>query len=377
MCNTLIGLGRQIMTSKEVLMGPDHLGAASASKAEYKPKPATPGVVKKVLHLTDIHLDCGTRWSAAKCNEPLCCRIPVTTHFTRHVSAWFGTSARRLRATPLNFVIDSLKQMPLVIRTSRRVTGRTFPSIICAHYHTVSEASAWPSTTSRLPVWGNHECNPINLYIPEAVRTKDANQSMTWLYNTLTAEHDYWAKWLDTEEIRKTFHRMFSPSWKVIVLNSNVAQKQNFWILYNPVDPDGQLAWLISELDHAEKTGAKVTILGHVPPRHENYDAWVHNYIRIVDRYQDVIASTYYGHTHKDEWSSCTITRKNPFLCVLHLWVSDNVFHLNPQYHHLRMDSNGTPLDSTVYLTDMDEANARHKHDPHARPCGGRSTTRK
>ncbi len=101
-----------------------------------------------------------------------------------------------------------------------------------------------------------------------AVRTKDANQSMTWLYNTLTAEHDYWAKWLDTEEIRKTFHRggyyskMFSPSWKVIVLNSNVAQKQNFWILYNPVDPDGQLAWLISELDHAEKTGAKVTILG-------------------------------------------------------------------------------------------------------------------
>ena len=48
------------------------------------------------------------------------------------------------------------------------------------------------------------------------------------------------------------------------MLNSNIAQKDNFWILYDPVDPDGQLAWLIKELDHAETIGAHVSILGKV-----------------------------------------------------------------------------------------------------------------
>lgn len=167
---------------------------------------------------------------------------------------------------------------------------------------------------------------------------------MTWLYKTLT--DDYWAKWLDTEEIHKTFNRggyyskMLSPNWKVIALNSNIAQKQNFWILYNPVDPDGQLEWLIKELDHAEKVGAKVTILGHVPPLHENYDAWIHNYIRIVDRYQEVIASTFYGHTHKDEVVVQYNHEKKP-VSVSFISGSLTTFsNLNPQYTIYDMDSN-------------------------------------
>lgn len=72
---------------------------------------------------------------------------------------------------------------------------------------------------------------------------------MRWLYGTLVS--DYWAKWLDTKEAKQSFmkggyySKMLTSNWKAIVLNSNHAYKSNFWIAYDPVDPDGQLAWLV------------------------------------------------------------------------------------------------------------------------------------
>lgn len=79
--------------------------------------------------------------------------------------------------------------------------------------------------------------------------------------------NDIWSDWL-TEKNKATFRRggfysrMINSNWKIIVLNSNIAYLANFWRLYNPIDPDGQLAWLIEELNEAEKIGAFVTILG-------------------------------------------------------------------------------------------------------------------
>jgi hypothetical protein len=45
---------------------------------------------------------------------------------------------------------------------------------------------------------------------------------------------------------------MVNPKLKLIALNSNVCYRLNFWIAYDSYDPDGQLEWLISELDDAE-----------------------------------------------------------------------------------------------------------------------------
>ncbi len=40
---------------------------------------------------------------------------------------------------------------------------------------------------------------------------------------------------------------------------------------------------------------------GHIPPSNDCYRAWIHNYIRISERYQHLIVAAYSGHTHKDE----------------------------------------------------------------------------
>lgn len=101
--------------------------------------------------------------------------------------------------------------------------------------------------------------------MPHPVSLK-TNQSMHWLYDTLA--NDYWAKAIDTAEAKRTFliggyySKNLTSNWKVIVLNTNAGYKSNFWCAYDPVDSDGQLAWLIEELYDAEKNGVYVTILG-------------------------------------------------------------------------------------------------------------------
>lgn len=47
-------------------------------------------------------------------------------------------------------------------------------------------------------------------------------------------------------------------------MNSNFGYTANFWRLYDPIDPDQQLAWLIEELSEAEQRGSYVTLLGEL-----------------------------------------------------------------------------------------------------------------
>jgi sphingomyelin phosphodiesterase len=89
---------------------------------------------------------------------------------------------------------------------------------------------------------------------------------MSWLYNTLAS--DYWSQWITSETAKYTFRtfgyysEMVNPKLKLIALNSNVCYRLNFWIAYDSYDPDGQLAWLISELDEAESKGLYAMIIG-------------------------------------------------------------------------------------------------------------------
>ena len=91
---------------------------------------------------------------------------------------------------------------------------------------------------------------------------------MSWLYNALA--DDLWKQWIDTESAKKTFKKggyyakQFSDQLKVIVMNNAIAQNENYWIAYDPVDPDGQLQWLIDELDSAEQAGTYAMIISIV-----------------------------------------------------------------------------------------------------------------
>ena len=93
------------------------------------------------------------------------------------------------------------------------------------------------------------------------------------------------------------------PTLRVIVLNTNYCARLNIWTYYSPVDPANQLSWLIEQLLSAEQSGVKVHIVGHVPvDNRECTQAYVHNYLSIVERFSDTIVAQFFGHTHSDEF---------------------------------------------------------------------------
>jgi len=90
------------------------------------------------------------------------------------------------------------------------------------------------------------------------------------------------------------------PGFRVICLNTNYCTRLNPWTMFDPVDPGKQLKWLTEELHAAEMDNDKVHIIGHIPPdNRECTQAWLFNYLRIIDRFQDTVLAAYYGHTHR------------------------------------------------------------------------------
>ncbi|KAI2609262.1 sphingomyelin phosphodiesterase [Hypoxylon sp. NC1633] len=150
---------------------------------------------------------------------------------------------------------------------------------------------------------GNHESSPTNSYPPAAAN----NTSSQWLYDVLSAS---WSPWVGPRAAATT--RQFGgysvkhPGGpRVISLNTNLYYAHNYWLYEEPMetDPSGQLAWLVAELDAAERVGERVYVIGHMPlgSRDAFHDG--SNYLdQIVDRYSATIAAMFFGHTHYDEF---------------------------------------------------------------------------
>lgn len=81
-----------------------------------------------------------------------------------------------------------------------------------------------------------------------------------------------------------------------------------------------------------------IFISGHHPPKGEAYEGWLHNYIRIVDRFQHLITAAYNGHTHKDELAVLYNQEQKPV--GIH-YVSGSLTtysYLNPSYKIVQVD---------------------------------------
>ena len=85
---------------------------------------------------------------------------------------------------------------------------------------------------------------------------------------------------------------------KVISINTNLYYKENFWLYEATMeyDPDGQLAWLVSELQAAETAGQRVFIIGHMPLGANDALHDGSNYLgQILNRYDATIAALFFG----------------------------------------------------------------------------------
>ncbi|XP_037088399.1 sphingomyelin phosphodiesterase-like [Pollicipes pollicipes] len=129
--------------------------------------------------------------------------------------------------------------------------------------------------------------------------------SVAWLYSALA---DFWKPWLPADAVatleRYGYYSVgVGPGFRVIVLNTNVAYKLNFWVLLTAQrDPYHQLEWLADELRAASRAGEKCHVIGHISPADPDIlPAWSHLYRRIIRSYQTTVTAEFFSHTHVDE----------------------------------------------------------------------------
>ena len=161
---------------------------------------------------------------------------------------------------------------------------------------------------------------------------------------------------------------------RIISLNSNYCNDENWWLLINGTDPENELTWLINQLADAEQAGDKVHIIGHIPPgKNDCLQIWSENYYRIVSRFNQTIRGQFYGHTHSDEFqlffdhdqlnlakSTAELTELTP-VGVAYLAPSITTFvGANPGYRIYEVDSSTFEVvNYHNYFLDLPDANAK------------------
>lgn len=150
---------------------------------------------------------------------------------------------------------------------------------------------------------GNHEASPTNLFQPNVLG--DASQ---WVYDTLTQQ---WSQWIGTNAtVQADKYGAYSAKFplgnlRVISLDMNFYYRGNYYMYSDPMlkDPDGQIVWLVSELQAAEEAGENVYIIGHEPLGDAGTFHDYSNYLdQVINRYSASIAAMFFGHTHLDQF---------------------------------------------------------------------------
>lgn len=150
---------------------------------------------------------------------------------------------------------------------------------------------------------GNHDTAPLNLFPSTKV---PSSQNPQWAYDTLLED---WTLLVDSFENITDYgsYSAIHPNSKLRIISYNdiLYYKFNFLVYQEPMeyDPNGQLAWLINELDAAETAGQRVWLIAHIPSGQSDYlRDYSHYFDQVVQRYEATIAALFFGHTHRDEF---------------------------------------------------------------------------
>ncbi|CAG2108614.1 unnamed protein product [Medioppia subpectinata] len=304
----------------------------------------------KVLHLSDTHIDpMYAEGGDAVCGEPLCCRNASSDVRPQNRAGFWGDyrdcdiPLRTLEET-LRFIDNTHQDIDYVIWTGdippHDVWNQSRDGQLSLIRLVAKTIHKYLGNIPIYPVLGNHESAPINRGAFYAVVAK--------------------------------------PGLKIISLNMNYCNNQNWWLLLNATDPAGELQWLIRELQASELTGEKVHIIGHIPPgSNDCLQVWSKNYNRIVNRFESTISGQFFGHTHQDEFELFYETTPAPRAGVYirptnvaYIGPSLSAFgNVNPGYRIYTIDGdreNSTfqVLDYETYYLNLTDANIHRDSKP-------------
>ncbi|KAI1321164.1 hypothetical protein EDD11_007730 [Mortierella claussenii] len=332
--------------------------------------PAHSGTQVDVLHLSDWHVDNEYVVGAeGDCNRPLCCRKYVDSPLTpkRSASSWGDYKCD----SPVKLGQDLLKFVPKVANIQFSIlTGDVPPHDVWAQNKesvVVAEEVAYSTIQAGLsskvyPTVGNHEAGPTNLF-----PTKASGGDNAWLYSSLA---DDWSRWLPADAVNSVknygaYTVSPQPGFRIISLNTNFCYTLNFYLYVktNDYDPNGELKWLITQLQAAEDAGERVWIIGHVAPSQTDcLQNWSALYYQVVQRYSPhVIAEQFFGHTHYDEFALYYGPGgKSTQNAISTGWVGPSVTpytDLNPGFRIYKVDTKSwNVFDSQTYIADLDQA---------------------
>ncbi|XP_015781051.1 uncharacterized protein LOC107359115 [Tetranychus urticae] len=321
-----------------------------------------------VVHLTDIHIDpYYQEGAAAACGEPLCCRSADGKVEADKMAGKWGDY--RSCDTPIRTVRHALKHISENHPNARywMWTGDIAPHDVwnITRKEVISQIKLITNMFKRFsrvpvyPVIGNHESVPVNSFAPPEVK---GPVSISWLYDVLAQE---WSYWLPDDAVRTLRYGGYytvkvRPGFRITSINTNYCTRLNPWTLYNPIDPGSQLKWLVDELYDAENSGDKVHIIGHVPPDDkECTQAWLFNYLRIIDRFSSIVLAQYFGHTHHDEFRvlySPYNSEKPTSMAYIGPSITPYTDH-NPAYRVYHTDNVGFIKDHETIYFNLTEAN--------------------
>ncbi|KAI8633042.1 V-type ATPase [Xylariaceae sp. FL1651] len=279
---------------------------------ERRPEPSKKSPLR-IVHYSDIHIDPWyTVGAEANCSKVICCRNYAdgpepgnAEHAARPNGEHKCDSPVSLEWSMYAAIRKLVPDAAFSIFTGDIVDHAVWNTTEAQNTIEVTAAYFRMATAGMLVYGtaGNHEASPANSYPPLGV-----SSSAQWLYNVLSSS---WTEWIGasaastTREFGAYSTKYPGGNLRIISLSTNLYYVHNYWLYGEPMerDPSGQLAWLVRELDAAEKAGERVYIIGHMALGSRDAFHDTSNYFdQIVNRYEATIAALFFGHTHFDEF---------------------------------------------------------------------------
>ncbi|RFU30819.1 hypothetical protein B7463_g5528, partial [Scytalidium lignicola] len=351
---------------------------------------------KKVLHISDYHLDMRfVVGSEANCTGELCCRVFPETNVSVPVqqpASLFG-----------NYLCDTPEALGTsVFRNVPKVTGFTwddfdfglFTGDLVSHdiwYVTEPYVLAEENISFQqffdgigglkiFPTLGNHDTFPHaftafpNQHLPD-----NASYAVQQLYhydNVSAAWQNY--DWLSPRTAQQVvnsglgiYRAKTHDGLTIISLNSDVWYYFNMYayIGANTIDPTSTFSTLIDYLLEAEENNDPVWLIQHVitggSTDYEALPAPTDLYYQIVDRFNNTIRATFFGHTHADELgvfyaNNGTIKSADTAVNVAYIMPSVTPYtNLNAGFRYYLVDPDTFDiLDSITYYANVSNAEA-------------------
>ena len=323
-----------------------------------RPKP-TGRSSYKFAQMSDIHLDFFYKPGTQNdCDLPVCCRngtgtagewgdyncdLPVKT---------FEAALQQLQPMSPDFIIVTGDMPPHDIWNQSDSYNMAYQSVAS------SLLKQYFPTTPVYAILGNHACFPVNQFDYES-----NSESEKWLLDGF-AEH--WGWWLDQEAIdsfRKTgtyamLHK--DTNLRMIGLNTQACNNQNFFLWVNSTDPGGEIRWLWETLLAAEKNGEMVYMFGHYYLAYSGcLKYWSYHMNALIDRFENIIAGMYFGHSHADSFHVHRGVYTNKPTAVHYVDPSITTYtNRNPSFRVYEADTDTKLItDYTEYRINLPSAN--------------------